>query len=186
MRRRDRSEKRKRSKRQTQAELDCDHQWSKFGCLICGAEPPTKNKRAKKPKQSKRDIQVVRGLPKKQQTVTIKSKGVPTQCPKCKSTGGTERKTCKRCGGYGYWHEAKIPKSKKRKPLSNGPSVQEHTEVFELDSLEAIEALFKRLRKLKRVAPRSLRYTVAVTARRIVTFRGNNGYRPDITKRLEN
>jgi hypothetical protein len=70
-------------------------------------------------------------------------------------------------------------------PNGRAPDVQTHTEVFELDSLEELEALFKRLRAVKTIAPVSLRYTVAVTARRIVIFRGNNGRVPNITERIE-
>lgn len=70
-------------------------------------------------------------------------------------------------------------------PNGRAPDVQNTTEVFELDSLEELVALFKRLRRVKKVAPVSLRYTIAVTARRIVIFRGNNGRVPNITERIE-
>lgn len=109
----------KRQRRQGTPEVDCDHEWSKFGvCIKCGFKTPT---------------------------------------------------FVSHDGG----------------PLTRSPDVQTTTAVFEIDSLEELGELYKRLRRAKKVAPVSLRYTVAVTARRIVIFRGNNGRVPNITERIE-
>ena len=64
------------------------------------------------------------------------------------------------------------------------PSEQTHTEVIELASYSDVLAFAKRLLRVKALAPVSLRYTVAVTANRRVTFRGSRNAQPDITKSI--
>lgn len=61
---------------------------------------------------------------------------------------------------------------------------QQHTDVYQLDTIADLLQLCRRLLSLKRLAPRSLRYTVAVTATRNVSFRGPKNAKPDITKRI--
>lgn len=51
----------------------------------------------------------------------------------------------------------------------------EHTEVFTLKSLSDVIAFCKRMLAMKREAPWSLAFTVALTATREVQFRGSAG-----------
>jgi hypothetical protein len=62
------------------------------------------------------------------------------------------------------------------------------TEVFELKTAEDVDRFCDLIKRLKSLAPRSLRYTVAVTADRSVTFtegpRGERGGRRAIHSAL--
>ena len=51
-------------------------------------------------------------------------------------------------------------------------TTEEMIEVFELTTVGEVLDFCKMLLRLKKIAPRSLRYTIAVTARRTIRFKG--------------